>query len=320
MVSAVWKWATTVALALAGLLYFTAHENVANIAKTEAVRDSEPPVSEQASVEASIESLKSGSSISSASEMAPMVITWRKSPQLNFPFPNGTPLENYNYFMSLAESGDGFAAYQLAEMMRSCSHSFLTRGELDAAVAQLRETFTYFDPEHNATVRLGEQSDVNKFTEMKIQQFENCSAFTAEQRQEHGYWLELAANSEYPVGMLDYGSQLNDLQAAVQLYRGAWQQGAADALLSLAEGLEQIYDEGIDPTAKVPAYAAQHAFVTLLQAAHGADPERVVGRWTLRNQAKLDEMAKEMLPDELDAAVQLSRQMITSNENCCFAM
>jgi hypothetical protein len=308
------------AIALAGLLYWAVHEDIANVAKTEVVRDSELPASSQASVEANVESPKKSLTNSSASDVAPLVITWRELPHANFPFPNGTPLENYNYYKSLAESGDGFAAYQLAEMMRSCSNSFLTREELDAAVVQLRETFTYFNRERNAVVRLGEQADVTKFTEMKIQQYENCQAFSAEQRQEHKYWLELAANSEYPVGMLDYGRQLDNPQAALQLYRHAWQQGNADALLSLAEALGQMYGDGIDPAAKVPAYAAMHAFVTLLRAAHGSDPERVVGRWTLRNQARLDEMAQEMLPDELEAAEQLSRQMIISNENCCFAM
>jgi hypothetical protein len=58
----------------------------------------------------------------------------------------------------------------------------------------------------------------------------------------------------------------------------------------------------------------------LLRTAYGANPDRIVGRRTLLHQAKLDEMAKEMLPDELETAIELSTQLITSNENCCYAM
>jgi hypothetical protein len=249
-----------------------------------------------------------------------ITINWRQSPYRDFPFPNGSPLENYHYYKSLAESGNGFAAYQLAEMMRNCSHTFLTRDELNAAKVQIRETFTFIDPERNVEVRIGEPADVDRYIENAIQRFENCSDFTVEQRQEHGKWMELAANNGYALAMIDYGNKLDDPEASVALYRAAWREGNGDALLSLAEGLERTYNQGIDPTAKVPAYAAMHAFVTLLTEAHGAGPERVVGRWTLRNQAKLDEMAKELLPSELETAVELSKQLITSNRNCCFEM
>ncbi len=316
----VWIVIALLVFALVGLLLFARLEDPAIVAVTEHARDSEKHTNEQVTSDATVEPLTNGQTDASSSELAPLIINWRASPYPDFPFPKGSPLENYHYFKLLAESGNGFAAYQLAEMMSGCSHSFLTQEELDSAIAQLRETFTYVDPELNATVRLGDQAKVNEFITGQTKQFENCRDFTAEQRHEHLHWLELAANNGYALAMLDYGRQLEDPQASLELYRSAWQQGESYALLSLAEGLERIYDEGIDPTAKVPAYAAQHAFVTLLQETHGSDPERVVGRWTLRNRAKLDEMAKEMRQAELEAAVQLSRQMITSNKNCCFAM
>ena len=249
-----------------------------------------------------------------------IAINWRELPHRNFVFPNGTPLENYEYYKALAELGNGLAAHQLANMMLGCRHSFRTKEELDAGIVQMRETFTFTDPESKANVRIGEPAEVNQYIENATQQFENCRGFTHEQRTEHKVWLELAANNGHTTAMLDYGHQLEDPQASIELYRSTWREGDANALLSLAVGLEQIYDRGIDPSAKVPAYAAMHAFVTLLRAAHGADPERIVGRRTLRNQAKLEEMAKEMLPDELERAGELSRQLITSNENCCYSM
>lgn len=315
-----WILIAVLTFVLVASFYLAFREDPVSVGVPKTASESKLQVTDHATTESNVKSLRDSQSDASSSEAAPLDIKWREPPYRDFPFPNGSPLENYHYYRLLAESGNGFAAYQLAEMMSGCSHSFLTQDELDSAIVQLRETFTYFDPELNATVRIGQQAKVNEFIEGKVQQFENCRAFTAEQRQEHGEWLELAANNGYALGMIDYGRGLDDPHASVELYRSAWQQGQPYALLSLAQGLERIYDEGIDPTAKVPAYAAMHAFVTLLQAAHGSDAERVVGRWTLRNQAKLDELAKEMLLPELEAARRLADQMISSNENCCFEM
>jgi len=250
----------------------------------------------------------------------PIIINWYEPDHRNFPFPSGYPLDNYAYYKTLAESGSGIAAYQLANLMSSCAGSFLTREELGTAIAQMQRTFTYYDPEREATVRLGEPENVNESVERKIRHFETCQAFTAEQRQEHSRWMELASNYGYPLAMLEYGDKLDDPVAALELYRGAWHQGEGGALLSMATGLEKLYNQGIDPQAMIPAYAAMHAFVTLLQTAYGADPERVMGRWTIRNQAKLDQMARELLPHELETATELARRLIDTNKNCCYAM
>ena len=306
--------------ALAGLVANALMGRFANVTASELVSDSNIPAAGQTSADTTTESLGDIQFDTPPSGLEPVLINWRESPYLNFPFPNGSPLENFRYFRLLAESGNGFAAYQLADMMRSCSHTFLTRDELASAISRLRETFTYFDPERNAVVQLGQQADVNKFIEMKRQLFENCREFSAEQRQLHDHWLELSANNGYTLGMLDYGRQLDDLQASVELYRGAWRQGSGHALLELAEGLERIYDQGIDPTAKVPSCAALHAYVTLLKIAYGMDPERVAGRQTLHYRTKLDQMTIKLLPRELDEALRLSRQMINNNKNCCFEM
>ena len=249
-----------------------------------------------------------------------IVINWREPPHRKFIFPNGTPLENYEYYEALAESGDGFAAYQIANMMSSCRHAPPSQEQLQEAIVQMRRTFTYYDPGLKSNVRLGEPEKVEEYIEGAIDHFESCKDFTVGQREEHDDWMELASNNGHTTAMLDYGNKLDNPAAAVDLFRSAWSKGDANALRSLSVGLERVYDGGIDPSAKVPAYAAMHAFVTLLRKAHGTDPERIVGRWTLRNQAKLDEMTKVMFPDELATAVELSRQLITSNENCCYSM
>ena len=248
-----------------------------------------------------------------------VVVRWRDSGFRDFVFPNGTPRENYQYYKSLAEGGNGFAAYQLANMMSSCSGAFMTKSDLEEAIAQVRATFTFVDPEQR-TVRLGEPAQVDEHVEGMILHFDNCKGFSKEERKAHGKWLELSANHGHTTAMLEYGGKLDDPVAALELFRAAWRQGDSFALLAMADALQKTYDQGIDPNAKAPAYVAMHAYVTLLHDAFGADPDRVVGRWTLRNQAKLDEMAKSMLPEELETAVEQARQLITSNQNCCISI
>ena len=249
-----------------------------------------------------------------------ITITWYEPPYRYFPLPNGSQTENYEYYKAQAEAGVGIAAYHLANMMSSCSSTFLTQAELDAAVVQMGETRTVYDPALQADVRIAQSEDIDKHIEGAIAHFENCRDFSAEQRGKHEEWLELAASNGFTLAMIEYGRKLDDPVTAVELYRSAWNHGDANALLSLATGLEKVYNQGIDPQAKISSYAAMHAFVTLLRAAHGADPAHVIGRWTLRNQAKLDEMTKQMLPHELVTALEMSKLLIASNRNCCFAM
>ena len=154
-----------------------------------------------------------------------VTINWRDSPDRTFLFPNGSPLENYEFYKVLAESDVGLAAYQLANMMSRCSHTYLSRSELDSSIKQMRETFTYYDPELDARVRLGKPEEVERAVVASTALFEGCKDFSAEQRGEHQRWMELAANNGHTAAMLDYGRTLDDPVASVALYRSAWQQG-----------------------------------------------------------------------------------------------
>lgn len=309
-----------IAIALAVLLYTGSRDEPEAVVETQDALELQNVATRNTAPQSPPEPSGIAKSEIEVSDEETISINWYEPPHRNFLFPNGSPLENYGYYKSLAESGHGLAAYQLANMMSSCSHMFLTRAELDEAIVQMRETFTYYNPKLDSKVRIGEPEKVNEYIESAIEHFESCNDFTAAQREEHEKWMELAANNGHTTAMLDYGRKLDDPVASVELFRSAWRQGDGNALLSLAEGLEQMYDEGIDPSAKIPAYAAMHGFVMLLRIAHGTNPDRVVGRWTLPNQAKLDEMAKEMFPHELETAVELSRTLITSNRNCCYSM
>ena len=250
-----------------------------------------------------------------------MVIRWYKRPQQAFTHPNGSPSENFRYLKALAETGDGFAAHQLANMVLGCSHgSFQTQQALDTAMSQMRKTFTYSIPETGHLVRANNAQEAEIFINTATKQFEVCKEVTGNPRDAYKKWLEIGVNDGHTVAMLDYGNRLKDPQAAVGLFRSAWLQGDPYALHTLADGLQEMYDDGIDPAAKIPAYAAMHAFVTLHSSVYSANTESVIGRIALDYRSKLSEMARDMLPDELETAVEQSKELIASNENCCYSM
>jgi hypothetical protein len=243
-----------------------------------------------------------------------IVINWYAPQHHTLVHPQGTPLENYNYYKLASEAGFGLASYQLAIMMERCRQAFLTREDLEKAILEMNSTSTLVVP---YAVRSLPVTNPGTWVKGAVNDFEYCEGFTADQRDDSAMWLELAANQGLTKAMIHYGWKLHyqGPQAQVQLFESAWRLGDADALQWLAQGLFQIYDQGIDPTAKVPAYAAMHAYVTLLRSA----PERLGESWISSAQARLDEMAINLMPSEIEAAVGQSRELINENGNCCFS-
>ena len=182
-----------VAAALAGVLYVAPFESFTHFT-TPASNPSIQPVESRHDRGAS-QSHKETRSDNPVAASIPLVINWRERPGRTFAFPHGSPLENYTYYKSLAESGNGFAAYQLVNMMGACNRAFLTKDDLDAAIVQMRETFTYIEPTSGKTIRLGEPERVNQSIEVEVQRFESCREFTAEQRQEHKHKLKILSTT-----------------------------------------------------------------------------------------------------------------------------
>ena len=97
MVGALRKWifTTVFAFALVGSLYVALLEDSAIGTATKLDRDSERPLTEAITIEATVESLRDGQFDASSSELAPLVMNWREPLDLGFPLPQGSPLENY---------------------------------------------------------------------------------------------------------------------------------------------------------------------------------------------------------------------------------
>ncbi len=80
----------------------------------------------------------------------------------------------------------------------------------------------------------------------------------------------------------------------------------------------QSYESGDDPTANIEAFAIFHTYIVIEQVMlkkYGESGRKFAQ--TMRNE--LDKKQSLLLPRELEAALDMSRQMIRLNPNCCFS-
>lgn len=246
-------------------------------------------------------------------------VSFYDRPMPSWSVPSGGAVEEYEYFKYLAENGDGIAAHKLANMVHPCTTDyFRTREELDYAVQQMRETFSFVYPDTGHVVRADNAQAADIFERMAIRSHQICTRSSGDNRQSYRHWLEVAADAAHTVAMLDYANTLDDPEAALELMREAWLIGDPNGLLALSHELQALYETGVDPGAKVPAAAAMYAFVYLQQQRFSPSEESVVGRIALHYQRQLEELERLLLPHERRAAMEQAGEMIASNENCCY--
>ncbi|MEM1261761.1 MAG: hypothetical protein AAGH76_05165 [Pseudomonadota bacterium] len=245
-------------------------------------------------------------------------IQWRERPRPAWNSPKGDTKAQLRALEELAENGDGFAAHRLANRVIGCDSSFRSTEELESAIKSMRETFVYTQPGSDIPSRASNAQEAEIFVMVAMQGFETCSQFEGDFREHYLHWLEIAANNNHTIAMLDYANTMHDRLAAVELIEAAWHLGESNALLVLANTLNEIYQNGLDPTAKVPAAAAMHAFVELHLMRYSPSNDSIVGQRALRYQQRLSEIDSLLLPHERDAAREQARTLIKENENCCF--
>ena len=250
----------------------------------------------------------------------PASVRWREHPVRSIEHHTGEWPEKYQHYRQLAEQGNGIAAHVLANMVLGCAHvEFETREQLETAVTQMRETYTYFSPTNGQLVTLDAQDNIELLIDIATKSFEQCEGLTLDERRSTVKWYEVSANHGYSLGMLDYANTLSDPIVARDLRWRAWQIGDANGLLAYARDLRDAYDSGAEPDAKFEAFVAMHAFVTLRLARYGgADPDNVVGRINHSYQAELDALAILLFPEDLEAGKKQATDLLRMNPNCCY--
>ncbi len=246
-------------------------------------------------------------------------INWYPRPIPDLDIPDLSPAERFHFYKALADNGDGFAAHQLANMVLGCGDSFRSEEELEVAVKSMRETFIFVEPWSGRETRANSEREAELFIELATRRFQVCGEVDGDPRDNYLHWLEVGAADRYTVAMLDYANTMDDRVAATELIREAWLAGDPNALAVLARKLNELYQDGTDPTANVPSAAAMYAFVELRIRRFPPSEDSVVGRITLDYLHQLREIEGLLQPHERDAAMAEARQMIESNGNCCYS-
>ena len=243
-------------------------------------------------------------------------VKWRKHKQ---PTVSQYGVDNYEILREAALTGDAIASIMLYEMQRSCQSRYESEDELEAALDQLYQTHTIPIPGREQPAGLGDPERIDRMEAQMRSKYSRCKKLLAYQGNLEEKWLERSANDGWPLAMIELGQQQEDQESARILYQAAWDAGSTQSLDLLSEIIRQSYENGVDPSANVEAFAMLRTY-TIIETTLLKNQGRIAGRQAARLQAKLDEEQKLLLPQELEEALEMSKQMIRSNPNCCFGL
>lgn len=225
--------------------------------------------------------------------------------------------DNYEVLREAALNGDAIVSMILHEKQRSCQSRFESEEDLEAAVDQLHQTHTIPFPGQEQPSGISNPEYIENMEFILRDHFTDCQKFVAYQGNLNEKWLERSAADGWPVAMVELGQQQEAPESAKSYYQEAWEAGSVEGLELLAEIIKQSYESGEDPSANVEAFAVLHTY-TIIESALLKDHGQVAGRFTAGLKANLEREQSLLRPRELRKAIEMSKQMIRSNPNCCF--
>jgi hypothetical protein len=243
-------------------------------------------------------------------------IIWRESMR---PTVSAFGVDNYEILREAALTGDAIASIMLYEMQRSCQSHYDSEEDLEAAVDQLYQTHTIPRPGQERPTKIGDPEKLEEFATMMRSSYARCEKLFAYQGNFDEKWLERSANDGWPLAMIELGQQQKDQESARNLYQAAWDAGSVQSLSLLSEIIKRSYESGEDPNANVEAFAVLLTY-TIIETTLLKDQGRIAGRHATSLKAKLEDEQKLLLPQERNEALEMSKQMIRSNPNCCFGL
>jgi hypothetical protein len=243
-------------------------------------------------------------------------IIWRESMR---PTVSAFGVDNYEVMRKAALSGDAIVSFNLSEMQRSCQSHYDSDESLEAAVDQLYQTHTIPRPDQERPTKIGDPEKLEEIATMMRSSYARCEKLLAYQGDFDEKWLERSANDGWPLAMIELGQQQDDRESARNLYQAAWDTGSVQSLSLLSEIIMRSYESGENPNANVEAFAVLLTY-TIIETTLLKDQGRIAGRHAARLKAKLEDEQKLLLPQERNEALEMSKQMIRSNPNCCFGL
>jgi len=241
-----------------------------------------------------------------------------------FPFvsklPEGRIADHYDEFLKQAIAGDSRAAYRLHKALSFCEDSFSNSKQLQDALAEYQSTGEMHVPAQNGLATVVTSLDMRSLEIYYLEMIDRCSGLTADQVSAEEDWLYYAADIGNANAQFDLGQSLltlGDPSAAIYL-KAAWESGN----LVAASHLWYFYSRNSNPKLNDPiqgyAYGylyrqVRQGFLDLQSPSVDIVSARVDNEW------RMTQAGNDLGPGEMEAAVELSKDLMPRNHTCCYS-
>lgn len=229
-------------------------------------------------------------------------------------------LDDFTRLRELVDGGDSSAAMDLYEIVRFCSTAYVSEEELDRAVELAYQTRRIHLPDTQSSMRVAEVDDIEAVIDSELREpFKYCDGIDIYERSNAGDWLETAASLGNSLASIELGRSIadTDYDKSLAYLHKAWQQGNTDALPFLAKLYGTSYQSGEFPENKIKAYSIYYAFNYILQEGSQGHGE-IFGRWAAEQRRNLELVEDTLYEHEIEEGRRAARDLIISNENCCY--
>jgi hypothetical protein len=241
---------------------------------------------------------------------------------VSFPPRPARLLDQYDMYVEMVHDGDASAAFVLSKVLSECRESYTTNEELERAVDALYQTRRIERPSENPgpPTYLGKGELKNQELAMRNRFFQ-CEGITEYQKDvESIEWLTVSADSGFVLAQLELASlhfETENFKLSQKYFEMTWQSSGS---VLAAEGLHEIYKSGgggIDPNpTKAAAYMYLSTYV-FLEYVPAETSGPLLTRLRDRKRQALEAELLGLNPFEMKSAIEMAKEILTENENCC---
>jgi len=223
-----------------------------------------------------------------------------------------------------AVNGDAEAALALHQALGVCeSYGYQSESDFRHALATLESEFRLPFARIKGVVDIESDDetrdvDVQFYTDLITRATEECRYVPGDAVENRRKFLELAATNGSSSAMKDLAEITSDKAERLALYMSAWEAGDYNAALWVGDGYEKGLHGEPDPVTAF-AYIVLGMEITRLTM---TDRNGVVARHYERIADAYDMpgMALALSHEEYARAIEMAKELLASNKNCCFGL
>ena len=245
-------------------------------------------------------------------------VNWRKRPRPKGI--SGTSPREFEALQEMALAGDQFAPIILHGIVKSCEMAPANDAALQNEISQLEQTHRIRSPQDGREIYIDDPDVISQMVQRMTDAYDDCRLLSSVQRSDPEKWLELAAENGNSVAMVDLANQIEDVARSDSLHERSWRAGDSFGLLGMYKSRLRDFDSGEKPDGKVLAYATFIAYSILTEARYRQPESRIAAKAADKVKLDLENKMQELRPEEADRAMDMAREIISTNPNCCYSL